>query len=71
MPATLRSTSRRVVAPCCSISSCGITVMVCGVSRSGSVYFGDAGASAVGAVTSMVSETAESSRLTVRTPVKR
>ena len=43
MPGTLRSTSRSVVADCASISACGMTVIVCGVLRSGSVNFGDAG----------------------------
>ena len=42
MPGTLRSTSRRVVAPCCSITALLMTLIVCGTSRSGSVNFGDA-----------------------------
>ena len=41
MPATLRSTSRSVVAPCSSITERGMTVIVCGMSRSGSVNFGE------------------------------
>ncbi len=55
MPGTLRSTSRSVVAFCSSITARGITVIVCGMSRSGSVYFGDDG-SASGEVTSIASE---------------
>ena len=42
MPGTLRSTSRSVVAPCCSITALVITLIVCGMSRSGSVNFGEA-----------------------------
>ena len=42
MPGTLRSTSRSVVAPCCSITALVMTLIVCGMSRSGSVYFGEA-----------------------------
>ncbi len=42
MPGTLRSTSRSVVAPCCSITSLVMTLIVCGMSRSAAVNFGDA-----------------------------
>jgi len=45
MPGTLRNTSRKVAAPCSSITALGTTVMVCGTSRNGSVYFGDDSAS--------------------------
>src|SRR6187551_759383 len=41
MPEVLRSTSLRVVAPCWTKISRGITMTVCGVSRSGSVNFGE------------------------------
>ncbi len=38
-PGTFFRTSRRVVAPCSSITSFEMTLIVCGVSSSGSVYF--------------------------------
>jgi hypothetical protein len=40
-PGTLRRTSVRLVAPCCSMTSFVMTEIVCGMSRSGSVYRGD------------------------------
>jgi hypothetical protein len=54
IPGTFVRTSRRDVAPCCSISTLGTIEIVCGMSRSGSEYFAEEGAAAKGeAVTSM------------------
>ena len=41
MPGTLRSASLSVVTPCASIAARGMTSIVCGMSRSGTVYFGE------------------------------
>ena len=69
MPVTLRSTSRSVVAPCASITDAGTTVIVCGMSRSGSVNLGEviAGPSPV---TEMNSPGARKSSVTVFRAVK-
>src|SRR5688572_2384937 len=41
MPGELRSTSLRLAAPCSLITLCGITEIVCGVSRNGWVNLGE------------------------------
>ncbi len=61
-PGTLRSTSVNDVAPCCSITSREMIEIVCGMRRSGSVYFGDVGSGC--AMTSIDVDTAASSNTT-------
>jgi hypothetical protein len=70
IPDTFRSTSRRLVAPCCSINWLVITVTVCGTSRSGSVYFGEE-SEGDRPLTSTDSETLIRSSATVRPSRKR
>jgi hypothetical protein len=68
-PGTFRSTSRSVVAPCSSITVLGMTVIVCGVSRSGSVYFGDDGETRPNISTDAA--TPSNSSVTIFGPLKR
>jgi hypothetical protein len=57
MPGTFRSASLRVVAPCSSMTSLGMSATVWAISRRGTVYRGDETPDVARPVTSTTSET--------------
>src|SRR5439155_8197432 len=62
MPATLRRASRSVVVPCASNTWRGTTEIDCGVSMSGSVYFGKASGKTLVVTSTVVEGPATSTR---------